>query len=609
MSNTAYLCCNHFPDIYPNAQAKGYKPQQQTVACAVEHVPLLWMALFRKSDLQTAKIETDDGVIIATAPVTSLEQGLKQLAAAATRLEEVFSKNGPLHTHAALLEKALRGSGGKYVTIELDEIAALASSRKAFDQQLRDALQSLASGSTTDSKKRLVKLTHVDARRPFIAPAELMAQKKPTTADLANLECLLGTAHFRDVPWETVPKPKKAAPGDVKRQSELLIDAIMKGNAAKARQAIEAGANPNAKGNFQRSALAWAAEKGNVEIVKLLLEAGAATKSDEALVCAASEGHTAIVQLLLKHKASAASGEALAVAAAHGAEDCVKLLLTAGSDLNFRGDPPGHVLDAVAKERLPLSCLSILVRAGADPNQSKALPYAAARGNLELVKALVKQGADIEKKRYGVPPIADAGYSGHLAIVRFLVEAGTSPAGIKLAVKHTRDAIASDAKVVRKKPDKEAEKLLKARQTVLAYLESLVTVRKAPLPGPEPDSKDVDAIYRAIMKDDTAKVNELLDRFPKIMNKFAWTPMFELARKGRIKMLQFLLERRLNPNERNAHGNTPLHFAAQYKQPAAVALLLKHGANPKLKDQDGDTPLSLAKGEVKELLSKHVKAQ
>src|SRR5436190_1365820 len=121
MSNTAYLCCSDFAGIYPSAQAKKYKSEKHTVACAVERVPLLWLALFRKNNLKTETIETDDGSITVTAPVATLDQVLKQMSAAIERLDAVFPKNGSLATHATLLEKALRKAGGKYVTIELDE--------------------------------------------------------------------------------------------------------------------------------------------------------------------------------------------------------------------------------------------------------------------------------------------------------------------------------------------------------------------------------------------------------------------------------------------------------------------------------------------------------
>lgn len=605
MSNLAYLASSSFSGIYPSAQAKGYKPEKQTVACAIECVPLLWLALFRDADLTTETIATDDGDVTVTAPVTTLAKGLKQLSAAIPRLEAVFAKSGSLGLHAALLKQALQEPGGKYITIELDEIAALASSRKAFDKQVRDALQALDKGTPAEAKKRLVKVSQVDARRTFLAPAELMAQQKPAAADLVNLERLLGTEHFRPVPWETAPPPKKPS-AEVRRQNELLLDAIAKGNLAKVRQALDAGANPDCKGQQGRCAIDWAAEKGKAPIVKALLAAGASLEDGEAIVTAASEGKADIVPLLVENGLPPGSERALAFAASRGHQKIVAILLDVGTPASYSHDPPGHPLNAVSEGRLPISFLPQLIKAGAEANQSHALGLAAARGNLEAARALLLHGADIEKKRYGMPPVASAAYGGHEAVVRFLVAAGTSVGSIKDAIKQTRLAIETDAKIQNRKPDKQAQQLLRRRQAILAYLESLAEVRQ-PLPlRRKPTPQDVDAFYKAVMSGDTTKVGVMMKEFPKIMNSFAWTPLFQLAQQGKVEMLQFLLEQRLNPNERNHHGNTPLHFAAQHKQAKAVEVLLKYGANPKIQDADGDTPLSLAKGEAKAILEKHL---
>ncbi|MFT3991433.1 MAG: ankyrin repeat domain-containing protein [Luteolibacter sp.] len=66
------------------------------------------------------------------------------------------------------------------------------------------------------------------------------------------------------------------------------------------------------------------------------------------------------------------------------------------------------------------------------------------------------------------------------------------------------------------------------------------------------------------------------------------------AKGGAEKAAEFLLNRRLPIDERNADQRTPLMVAVMEKQPAMTSYLLRQGADPKAKDKDGYTPLMLA---------------
>ncbi|MFT4176685.1 MAG: ankyrin repeat domain-containing protein [Luteolibacter sp.] len=66
------------------------------------------------------------------------------------------------------------------------------------------------------------------------------------------------------------------------------------------------------------------------------------------------------------------------------------------------------------------------------------------------------------------------------------------------------------------------------------------------------------------------------------------------AGSGAEKTAEFLLNRRLPIDERNADQRTPLMVAVMEKQAEMVRYLLRQGADPKAKDKDGYSPLMLA---------------
>ena len=103
---------------------------------------------------------------------------------------------------------------------------------------------------------------------------------------------------------------------------------------------------------------------------------------------------------------------ALRMAAMDGDTECVKALLDAGADVHNSVDAPlwyaagGHHTDT----------MRALLDAGA--NQDIALLEAAANGMVELVKELLRKGANIHM--YNGLPLSMAEYNGHTETVRIL---------------------------------------------------------------------------------------------------------------------------------------------------------------------------------------------
>jgi len=62
-----------------------------------------------------------------------------------------------------------------------------------------------------------------------------------------------------------------------------------------------------------------------------------------------------------------------------------------------------------------------------------------------------------------------------------------------------------------------------------------------------------------------------------------------------IDYVRTLVQNKANMNVKNAHDNTALHFAVEYKNLEIVTYLLEQGADPDIQNTtNGDTPLILA---------------
>ncbi|KAL6856814.1 ankyrin repeat-containing domain protein [Trichoderma novae-zelandiae] len=204
------------------------------------------------------------------------------------------------------------------------------------------------------------------------------------------------------------------------------------------------GASPNATGEEYGTALTAAAFDGIMEMVQLLLDAGADINDSNgwALQTAAAEGHYEIVQELINrgaevnacaHNANFPAGTAIQGACESSRSDIVSLLLEKGADPNLglgTDSPPivaatqrgeAGILQMLVNAKadvdvfggsdhstplinaaayLPKESLQLLLNAGADINLpdndgDTALIVAAARGDVEAVTFLLDNGADI----------------------------------------------------------------------------------------------------------------------------------------------------------------------------------------------------------------------
>ncbi|MEH6517774.1 MAG: ankyrin repeat domain-containing protein [Halioglobus sp.] len=208
--------------------------------------------------------------------------------------------------------------------------------------------------------------------------------------------------------------------------SPALLEAAAQGNVAEVNVLLEAGADidftlPNDTpkwGYLVSTALETASGKGHADVVELLLQKGAKTRTDKsrglyAATWAGGRGHTETLLLLLKHENPDAEhlnplfGPALIGATRNQHLTTIRALLTAGVDPNWytpRGSSPKPAILIAAAPGHEETFL-ILLEAGADPKpHPDILSYTSGRADTVMVQRLLDLGMDPnDKGDYGQP--------------------------------------------------------------------------------------------------------------------------------------------------------------------------------------------------------------
>jgi ankyrin repeat protein len=391
---------------------------------------------------------------------------------------------------------------------------------------------------------------------------------------------------------------------------------------------LAAGANPNARNDYNSTPLVEAAVVGNVDVIRKLLKAGADVESPNAdgqtaLMVIARSNNVEAAKVLLKAGANVNAREtwrgqtALMWASAQSQPEMVHLLVTHKAEVNARSSLTNFERQVTAEPRMQQR----------PPGGLTPLLYAARSGCLACAEELVRAGADINlPDPEGITPLIMAGLNFSFDIAALLVNKGaelnvwdtwgrsplyavvdmnTVPTGGR-ADRPSSDAT-SGTQLVKMMLEHGANPNLQIK--IVPPLRSLRDDR-----GPDAVLQaGTTALARAAKGGDVEVVKLLLAHGanPTLPTVAGVTPMMMAAGTGysgrdsrgryqteeqAIEITKMLLDAGADINQRANDGGTALHGAAGRGRNQLINLLVAHKADPSIKDARGRTPADVANG-------------
>ena len=366
------------------------------------------------------------------------------------------------------------------------------------------------------------------------APALIVAVQ---AEDGASVRALL--AERVDVD-ETQPDGATALHWGVHREGLEVVDLL-----------LDAGADPDVANDLGMTPLLMASTRGHAALVERLLSSGAdpnrALESGETpLMHASRSGSVEAVRALLAAGAEVSTTEttrgqtALMWAIANGHAEVTRALLDAGADIDARTETRRRVY-SMGGSRSAGSASRGIVLEEVVVGGSTPLLFAARSGDVESARLLVAVGADVaDTAGDGNTALAIATHSGHATLAAYLLEAGADANAAPLGYTPLHAAVLRGT--------------LRDRQTR----------NEDPAAGA--------ALVRSLLAHG-ADPNARLQRGTPVRR---WSHDFAF-------MAQWV-------------GATPFWLAAKFLEPELMQLLVDGGADPSLPSRDGTTPLMAAAG-------------
>ena len=335
-----------------------------------------------------------------------------------------------------------------------------------------------------------------------------------------------------------------------------------------------------------------AVEGGDLERVTVLLDAG----------------------MDVDGKSSRSKKSLLLVAAEKGNAELLDLLIERGADVNY-GPPrmmsPLHRTVRQGKVEL----FHRLVEAGADISQKgpggwRPLHYAARYGRTEIATFLVESGCDINAKTSKRETALHLAFELELPhIAEHIVDLGANVRGAdKEGVSPFEKACAMRSlslveKIFSRIPSERRNyrRILLNRGLYRAFIQDYVDLERFLVDQGANLNIRVNERYSLLHYASECgfedSVGFLLEKGADVhaVTDFArWTPLHFAGRNGHAGVVRILCEHGADPNVLDGMQRTPMHLAARADDLESVRELTERGADTRVQDLDGNTPLHYA---------------
>ncbi|CAI7623075.1 unnamed protein product [Penicillium pancosmium] len=340
--------------------------------------------------------------------------------------------------------------------------------------------------------------------------------------------------------------------------------------------------------------LRWAAAYGQLNIVEMLLRAGAEVDARDkdgwtALRWAAHQGHKTIVKLLIRHEASieTSSGDQwtlLRWAAREGRENIIKLLVEMRVDLNATdADGLTPLRWAVNYDRAMTAWLLIQAHADVDEADRKGMTALhsvverCSNGNtsLQILWLLLENQANINAEtKLGWTPLHSAASGGSHSAVWLLLEKGANiNAQTKLGLTPLHIAAS------------------RRRDSVVKLL-----LEKGANPK-QGDDNERTALHWAVEEQEMRVAELLIKKAGDIVHaadQEKRTALHCAASIGNTHIVELLLDHGAHINVQDRNGKTPLHLGVSQQHEGVVTCLLWKGADWSVLNKKKRTAIHLA---------------
>lgn len=405
---------------------------------------------------------------------------------------------------------------------------------------------------------------------------------------------------------------------------DRLIKAAGNGGLDIVKELLEKGAAGKADGTAGGSALAAAAHNGHRDIIKTLIESGVDVNArdndgDTVLMNAVGSGKPDVVKMILDAGADVNVRDnngrtVLMKAAGSGDFNLIRTLIDKGADVNVKSNRGETMLMAAAGGGDPEVFRLFLDKGqdvdAKDEDAKTALMYAAWGGNVDIVKALLEAGADVNAKdNSGRTPLMAAVRFDNPDIARLLLDKGadvnakedrlgwTALTGCGDAAETFGILIRAGADVNARDNDGWTVLLTEAGRGHIENVKSLIAAGADAAAATSHGKTALMCLIQAVPYD-ANKIAKMLEEGMRAdinaVDNDGKTVLMYAAEARVPDFCRFLIKSGADVGAKDKNGRSVLHYAAKKCADDVLKLLTEeYGANMNAPDNDGDTPAVL----------------